>query len=55
MARLSEYNFDLCREICEQVANGFNIKTVLKSKTEYPDFTTFVVGKENMKNYATCM
>lgn len=41
MARPSEYDFDLCKEICAEVADGFNIKTVLKSKDEYPDFTTF--------------
>jgi len=41
MARPSEYNFDMCIEICSEVANGFNIKTVLKSKEEYPTFQTF--------------
>lgn len=41
MARHSEYNFDLCIEICEEVANGFNIKKVLASKEEYPDFSTW--------------
>jgi len=41
MARPSEYNFDLCKEICDEVANGFNIKTVLASKQEYPTFQTW--------------
>ena len=41
MARPSEYNFELCEKVCEEVANGFNIKTVLRSKPEYPDFTTW--------------
>ena len=41
MARPSEYDFDLCVEICSEVANGFNIKTVLKSKPEYPTFQTW--------------
>lgn len=41
MARPSEYNFELCKEICDTVANGFNIKTVLSSKSEYPDFSTW--------------
>lgn len=41
MARLSEYNFELCQEICEQVAEGLNIKTVLKSKENYPSFQTW--------------
>ena len=39
--RPSEYNFEMCIEICSEVANGFNIKTVLKSKSEYPTFQTW--------------
>lgn len=39
--RPSEYNFNLCVEICDEVANGFNIKTVLKSKDDYPTFQTW--------------
>lgn len=41
MARLSEYNYEMCVEICSEVAEGFNIKTVLKSKAEYPTFQTW--------------
>jgi arginyl-tRNA--protein-N-Asp/Glu arginylyltransferase len=41
MARLSEYNFELCKTICNEVVNGANIKTVLKSKEEYPTFQTW--------------
>jgi hypothetical protein len=41
MARPSEYNFEMCKTICEEVAEGFNIKTILKSKEEYPDFSTW--------------
>jgi len=41
MARPSKYNYDLCLEICEGVADGENIKNVLKSKPEYPTFQTF--------------
>jgi len=41
MARPSEYNFNLCIEICDEVANGFNIKTVLASKQSYPSFQTW--------------
>lgn len=47
MARPSEYNFEMCQTICEEVANGFNIKTVLKSKNEYPDFSTWCRWKRN--------
>ena len=35
MARPSEYNFEMCKVICSEVAGGFNIKTILKSKDEY--------------------
>lgn len=41
MARPSEYNFDLCVEICDRVAEGANIKTVLKSNEKYPSFQTW--------------
>lgn len=47
MARPSEYNFEMCQAICEEVAEGFNIKTVLKSKSEYPDFSTWCRWKRN--------
>jgi hypothetical protein len=41
MARPSEYNFDMCKEICDQIANGANIKNVLNSKENYPTFQTW--------------
>ena len=41
MARPNNYEYDLCVEICSEVANGFNIKTVLSSKAEYPTFQTW--------------
>ena len=41
MSRPSEYNFELCIEVCAEVANGFNIKTVLGSKSQYPTFQTW--------------
>lgn len=41
MARLSEYDFEMCKEICAEVANGFTIKSVLSSKPEYPTFQTW--------------
>ena len=31
MARLTEYNFELCKEICDQLADGSNIKRILNS------------------------
>jgi len=47
MARPSEYDLDLCKEICDEVANGFNIKAVLSSKSSYPDFSTWCRWKRN--------
>jgi len=41
MARPSTYNFETCKTICDDVANGFNIKTVLKSNDDYPTFQTW--------------
>lgn len=41
MARPSEYNFDLCIEICELVANGQNIISALQSGNRYPSWPTF--------------
>lgn len=41
MARPSEYNYEMCVEICSEVAEGFNIKTVLKDKSHYPTFQTW--------------
>lgn len=45
MARPSEYNFDLCIEICNKIADGQNIKTILASKEEYPVFSTWCKWK----------
>lgn len=45
MARPSEYNFEMCEKICEEVANGFNIKTVLSSDDSYPTFPTWCKWK----------
>lgn len=41
MARPSEYNFKLCEEICDEIANGKNIIKVLESKKEFPSWSTF--------------
>jgi hypothetical protein len=45
MARPSNYNYDLCVEICSKVSEGDNIKSVLESKEEYPSFPTFCKWK----------
>ena|SRR5690554_6569459 len=52
MARKSEYDFEMCKEICDSIADGMNIKQVLKSKKEYPDFSTWCRWKrENEELY----
>lgn len=47
MARLNTYNYNLCIEICDKVANGGNIKTVLKSDDRYPTFQTWCNWKRD--------
>ena len=47
MARPSEYNFKLCEEICDEVANGKNVIKILESKEEYPSWPTFRRWKNN--------
>lgn len=47
--RPSEYDFELCIEICSEVAEGFNIKTILKSKQNYPTFQTWCNWKRQNK------
>ena len=39
--RPSDYDYNLCVEICEKVADGKNIKVVLSEKEEYPTFPTW--------------
>lgn len=41
MARLTEYDYKLCVEICERVSLGEHIKPVLDSNEEYPTFPTW--------------
>ena len=40
MARPSEYDFELCKTICDELANGDNIKSIL-TESIYPDWSTF--------------
>ena len=41
MARPSEYDYELCIKICEEIASGGNIVTVLNGTEEYPAWSTF--------------
>lgn len=45
--RPSEYNYELCVEICKEVSEGRNIKHVLASKDEYPNFNTWCDWRRN--------
>jgi hypothetical protein len=45
MARPSEYNYYLCLEICNRIADGENIKTILNSEDRFPSFPTWCKWK----------
>ena len=47
MARPSEYNIELCKEICELIANGGHIIQVLQSNDKYPSWSTFRTWKRD--------
>lgn len=53
MARLTEYDFELCVEICNELADGHNIKRILASKENYPNWTTFRRWKQNNEELRT--
>lgn len=45
--RPSTYDFELCKEICHEVAEGKNIKDVLDSSDKYPSFPTWCSWKND--------
>jgi len=53
MARKSKYDFEMCVEICNELANGQNIKRILDSNERYPDWTTFRRWKQNNEELRT--
>lgn len=53
MARPSEYNFDLCIEICDEIAKGRNVIETLNSDDRFPDWTTFRRWKNNNEELRT--
>lgn len=53
MARLTEYNFDLCIEICEEIALGSNIMTILENNNNYPSWSTFRRWKRDNEELRT--
>jgi hypothetical protein len=57
MARLSEYSFELAKEICERVSNGERIKAILSTNDKYPSFPTWCKWKRDnpeLLNLYTC-
>lgn len=53
MARPSEYNFELCIEICDKLADNKNIIEILESEYEYPNWSTFRRWKNNNEELRT--
>jgi hypothetical protein len=53
MARPSEYDFELCKEICEEIAVGGNIMQVLDSNNTYPSWSTFRRWKRDNEELRT--
>lgn len=53
MARLTEYDYQLCIEICDMVANNQNIMDVLESDSRYPSWPTFRRWKHNNEELRT--
>ena len=53
MARPNKYNFELCKNICELVANGQNIIKVLDSNNVFPSWSTFRRWKRDNEELRT--
>ena len=53
MARLTEYDYDLCVEICDKVADGLNIMDILASNDNYPSWSTFRRWKNDNEELRT--
>lgn len=53
MARLTEYNFELCKDICEEIALGSNIMTILENNSNYPSWSTFRRWKRDNEELRT--
>lgn len=53
MARLTEYDYDLCIEICELIANGQNIINALESNPKFPAWPTFRRWKRDNEELRT--
>ena len=53
MARLTEYNYELCIDICEEVAQGRNIMRILEDNSNFPSWSTFRRWKRDNEELRT--
>ena len=53
MARLTEYNYELCIKICEEVAEGKNIMRILEANSNFPSWSTFRRWKRDNEELRT--
>ena len=53
MARLTEYNYELCIDICEEVAKGKNIMRILEENNTFPSWSTFRRWKRDNEKLRT--
>ena len=51
--RPSDYNYNLCVEICEKVADGDNIMSILNKNSEFPSWSTFRRWKRDNEELRT--
>lgn len=51
--RPSEYNYELCESICEEVANGKNVIAALKENDAFPSWSTFRRWKNDNEELQT--
>lgn len=51
--RPSDYDYNLCVEICEKVADGDNIMYILNNNSEYPSWSTFRRWKRDNEELRT--
>lgn len=53
MARKTEYDFNICLDICEEIAKGGNIMRVLESSEGFPSWSTFRRWKRDNEELRT--
>ena len=53
MARLTEYKYEVCIEICEEVAQGRNIMRILEANSNFPSWSTFRRWKRDNEELRT--